>query len=94
MDRIGNADRVGDHAGNRRYHFYLRALGRLPEKQRDLARELGLALAMIARLGLLFSISSVMRLSHPRITVLGQEISGREFILIGRGLFLIGESNT
>jgi len=67
-------------------------VGRLPERQRALARKLGLGLAMVARLALLFSISWVMGLTHPWITVFGQEISGRDFILIGGGLFLMAKA--
>ena len=67
-------------------------VGRLPETQRAFARRLGLGLAMIARLALLFSISWVMGLTHPWVTVLGQEISGRDLILIGGGLFLMAKA--
>jgi len=64
-------------------------VGRLPEKQRALARRLGLALAMIARLALLFSISWVMGLTEPWLMVFSQSISGRDLILVGGGLFLL-----
>src|SRR6185295_91637 len=64
-------------------------IGRLPAKQREVARRAGLGLAMIARLALLFSISWVMRLTDPWFTVLSQDISGRDLILIGGGLFLL-----
>ena len=67
-------------------------VGRLPEHQRAFARRVGLALAMIARLALLFSISWVMGLTEPWFTVAGQEISGRDVILIGGGLFLLYKS--
>jgi predicted tellurium resistance membrane protein TerC len=67
-------------------------VGRLPEKQRALARQAGLGLAMIARLGLLFSISWVMSLTQPWFTVLAQEISGRDLILIAGGLFLLAKA--
>jgi predicted tellurium resistance membrane protein TerC len=67
-------------------------VGRLPEKQRTLARQAGLGLAMIARLGLLFSISWVMGLTQPWFTILTQEISGRDLILIGGGLFLLAKA--
>ena len=52
-------------------------VGRLPEHQRNLGRRLGLGLAMVARLGLLFSITWVMGLTGAWFTVLSQEISGR-----------------
>jgi predicted tellurium resistance membrane protein TerC len=67
-------------------------VARLPEHQRNLARRLGLGLAMIARLGLLFSISLVMRLTAPLFTVLNHAISGRDFILIIGGLFLLAKA--
>lgn len=67
-------------------------VGRLPQHQRDLASRVGLGLAMIARLGLLFSISLVMGLTAPMFTVLNQAISGRDLILIGGGLFLLAKA--
>lgn len=67
-------------------------VGRLPEKQRNLARRLGLSLAMIARLALLFSISWVMGLTKPWFEILNVAISGRDLILIGGGLFLLAKA--
>lgn len=67
-------------------------VARLPEHQRDLARTIGLGLAMFMRLGLLFSIAWVMGLVEPWVTILGEEISGRDVILILGGLFLIWKS--
>jgi len=67
-------------------------VGRLPEKQRAFARRLGLGLAMFARLALLFSISWVMGLTETWFTVFGNDISGRDVILIGGGLFLLAKS--
>jgi len=67
-------------------------VGRLPERQRATARRLGLGLAMIARLALLFSISWVMGLTDPWFTVFAQAISGRDLILIGGGLFLLAKA--
>ena len=64
-------------------------VGRLPEAQRDFARRIGLSLAMLTRLGLLFSISWVMSLTEPWFTILGNSISGRDLVLIGGGLFLL-----
>ncbi len=64
-------------------------VGRLPQHQRAFARKMGLGLAMFARLALLFSISWVMGLTQPWFTVMNQEISGRDFVLIGGGLFLL-----
>ena len=67
-------------------------VGRLPAEQRDRARRLGLTLAMLARLVLLFGIVWVMGLVEPWFSVLGNEISGRDVILIGGGLFLLAKS--
>jgi predicted tellurium resistance membrane protein TerC len=66
--------------------------GRLPATQQPSARRLGLALALVTRLGLLFAISWVMGLTAPFVTVLGRSISGRDLILMGGGLFLIGKA--
>ena len=66
-------------------------VGRLPAHQRNFARTTGLALAMVSRLALLFSIAWVVTLVDPWFTVLGQEISGRDVILIGGGLFLLAK---
>ncbi len=67
-------------------------VGRLPAEQREIARKLGLGLALVARLALLFSITWVMGLVDPWFTILGEEISGRDVILIGGGLFLLAKS--
>jgi predicted tellurium resistance membrane protein TerC len=66
--------------------------GKLPTEQRDRARKVGLALAAITRLALLFSLAWIMGLTDPLFAVFGQEISWRDIILIGGGLFLIGKS--
>ena len=67
-------------------------VGRQPPQRRELARKLGLGLALVSRLALLFSITWVMGLVDPWFTVLGEEISGRDIILIGGGLFLLAKS--
>jgi predicted tellurium resistance membrane protein TerC len=66
--------------------------GRLPEAQRPRARRLGLAGAFVTRLGLLFSIAWIVRLTRPLFEVAGLEISGRSLILILGGLFLIAKA--
>lgn len=66
--------------------------GRLPERQQKKARSVGLFLAMFMRIGLLFSITWIMRLTEPLFTVLEEEISGRDLILILGGLFLLAKS--
>ncbi|MEE9336128.1 MAG: TerC family protein [Granulosicoccaceae bacterium] len=67
-------------------------VGRLPPEQRDRARVIGIALAMITRLLLLFSITWVMSLTENWFSAFGHDISGRDFILIGGGLFLLTKS--
>jgi predicted tellurium resistance membrane protein TerC len=66
--------------------------GRLPAAQQPLARRLGLGLALVMRLGLLFAISWVMSLTTPLFSVLGRDLAGRHLILLGGGLFLIGKA--
>jgi predicted tellurium resistance membrane protein TerC len=62
---------------------------RLPPEQRDKARKLGLALALIMRLGLLASISWIMGLVEPLFALFGREFSWRDIILFLGGLFLL-----
>ena len=68
--------------------------GRLPEAQRPRARMLGLGFAMLTRIGLLLSLTWVMTLTEPlfSIPVAGKDVSGRDLILIGGGLFLLWKS--
>lgn len=63
--------------------------GKLPQEQQKKARQTGLALALITRVLLLLSLSWVMSLTAPLFSVLSQEISGRDLILLIGGLFLI-----
>jgi len=63
--------------------------GRLPARQQDAARRLGLTLALGIRIGLLFTISWMMGLTRP---LLGHAFTGRDLILIGGGLFLVGKA--
>jgi predicted tellurium resistance membrane protein TerC len=66
-------------------------VGRLPEQRRNLARRLGLGLAMGTRILLLLSLAWIMRLTTPLFTLV-QDISGRDLILVGGGLFLLWKS--
>jgi predicted tellurium resistance membrane protein TerC len=66
--------------------------GRLPENERRSARNLGLGLALVTRLGLLFSISWIMGLSTPLFEIFGKGLSGRDLILGIGGLFLIAKA--
>lgn len=63
--------------------------GKLPEAQQPRARTIGLLLAMLTRVALLFSIAWLVQLTAPLFAVLGYEISGRDLILIIGGLFLL-----
>lgn len=67
-------------------------VGRLPEAQRRKARMIGLGLAMGARILLLLSITWVMGLTRPLFSVLQHDVSGRDLILFGGGLFLLFKS--
>jgi predicted tellurium resistance membrane protein TerC len=65
---------------------------KLPKARREFARRIGLFMAMFMRIGLLLVLAWVVGLVAPLFTVLGQEISGRDLILILGGLFLIWKS--
>ncbi|MEC5387637.1 TerC family protein [Uliginosibacterium sp. H3] len=67
-------------------------VGRLPEARRNIARRLGLLLAMGSRIVLLLSLAWIMRLTEPLFNFLGQDVSGRDLILIFGGLFLLWKS--
>ncbi len=67
--------------------------GKLPPEQQPTARRLGLAFALITRLGLLFAISWIMGLTKPFFTLFEHGITGRSLILLAGGLFLIGKSS-
>jgi predicted tellurium resistance membrane protein TerC len=65
---------------------------RLPARQQETARRVGLTLALVIRIALLFAISWMMSLTQPWFTVLGHPVTGRDLILIAGGLFLIGKA--
>src|SRR5687768_17036586 len=65
---------------------------RLPAAVQLKARRVGLLGAMVMRVGLLMSIAWITRLTSPLFTVFGHDISGRDLILIGGGLFLLGKA--
>lgn len=62
---------------------------RVPPERRELVRKLGLGLAMLARIGLLFSLAWILSLEQPLFEVLGEPISIRDVILAAGGLFLL-----
>ena len=65
---------------------------KLPPEKREVARRIGLFLAMFMRIALLLVLSWIVGLTEPVLTLLGHGISGRDLILIGGGLFLIWKS--
>ena len=65
---------------------------KLPRSQQRSARRLGLVLAMVARVGLLLSISWIIRLTEPLFAVAGHDFSGRDLTLLVGGLFLLAKS--
>lgn len=65
---------------------------RLPEEQRSKARVMGLALAMLTRIGLLFSLSWVMSLKQPLFAIANHPFSGRDLLLLGGGAFLVAKA--
>jgi predicted tellurium resistance membrane protein TerC len=69
-------------------------VSRLPPERREAARITGLALAMLTRIALLFSIVWLTRLTRPWFTIFTQEFSGRDIILLLGGLFLLAKSVT
>ena len=66
--------------------------GKLPKARQPLARRVGLLLAMGTRILLLFSLAWIVKLTAPLFALWGHEISGRDLILIGGGLFLLAKS--
>ena len=67
-------------------------VGRLPEKDRGWVRRLGLIGALVMRLGLLFALSAIMKLTRPLFHVLEHPFSGRDLIMLIGGMFLIGKA--
>lgn len=67
-------------------------VGRLPQEKQAKIRNIGIALALVIRILLLFSISWIMTLTEPIVTITQYAFSGRDLILLGGGLFLIAKS--
>lgn len=67
-------------------------VNKLPPEQRERARIIGLAAACMMRIALLLSLAFLARLTAPLFTILGEEISGRDLVLILGGLFLLAKS--
>lgn len=66
--------------------------GKLPKEQQDFARKMGISLAVVSRIGLLFTLGWVLKLKEPLFTILETSISGKDLVLIVGGLFLIGKA--
>jgi len=66
--------------------------GKLPPDQQPRARRLGLTVAMLTRIALLLSLSAILRLTTPLFVIFGNDISGRDVILVAGGLFLLVKS--
>ena len=66
--------------------------GKLPEDQQDIGRQVGLVMAMVTRVLLLFSLTWLTSLTTPLFRVFSHDISGRDLILLSGGLFLLGKS--
>ena len=66
--------------------------GKLPVSQQAKGRQIGLLMAMLTRILLLFSIAWLTRLTTPFFHIFGHGVSGRDLILIIGGLFLLGKS--
>ncbi len=67
---------------------------KLPKAQQEMARRVGLFMAMFMRIGLLLVLAWIVGLVEPLFTIVGQAISGRDLILILGGLFLVWKSTT
>lgn len=63
--------------------------GKLPPDRQDLARKVGIAAALVSRLGLLFALAWIMKLTAPLFSLAGNELSGKDLVLVFGGLFLI-----
>jgi len=67
-------------------------VGRVPTARRAATRKLGIAAALVTRLGLLFTLTWIMKLTAPLFAIAGHELSGKDLIMIGGGVFLLFKS--
>jgi predicted tellurium resistance membrane protein TerC len=67
---------------------------RLPKAEQARGRQIGLAVAMVTRIGLLLALSWVIGLTEPLLTIAGFEFTGRDVILLGGGVFLLAKATT
>lgn len=68
-------------------------VGRLPASSREKVRKLGIGLALVIRIGLLFALSWLMGLTKPLFELMDHTFSGRDLILLVGGLFLVGKAS-
>lgn len=92
LDGADNAERTGNRTWYRQYNLHFHTGRQATGPSTGKARLVGLGLAMFIRIALLFSLTWLMGLTSPLFTVLGNEISGRDLILISGGLFLLWKS--
>jgi len=72
--------------------FVVVVTNKLPEATRDIARRLGIGLAMVTRIALLLAISAIMGLTAPLFTLWNHVVSGRDVVLLAGGLFLLAKA--
>ncbi|WP_147818927.1 TerC family protein [Salidesulfovibrio onnuriiensis] len=72
--------------------FVVVVTNKLPRARREMARKLGIGLAMITRILLLLTISMIMGLTAPWFEILGHAVSGRDLVLLSGGLFLLAKA--
>ncbi|MBP9085874.1 MAG: TerC family protein [Kofleriaceae bacterium] len=98
MDQLGNSDvwisllslaAMEIVLGIDNIVFITILVGRVEDSKRAFARRLGIGMALASRLGLLFTLSWIMKLTKPLFTVASHSLSGRDLILLGGGLFLL-----
>jgi len=92
LDRSCHTDCSRDRSRDDNIVFISILVGKLPTARQALARKVGLALAMIARIVLLLSLTWIMRLTKPLFEIGGHGFSGRDLILLLGGVFLIWKS--
>lgn len=72
--------------------FIIVVTSRVEERRQRSARRLGIGLAMISRIALLLVLAWILKLTVPLFTILGHTVSGKDIVLVGGGLFLLGKA--
>jgi predicted tellurium resistance membrane protein TerC len=65
---------------------------RLPKEKQAPVGRLGIGMALVMRIALLFAISWIMGLTRPLFSLLGHEVTGRDLVLLSGGLFLLAKA--